>query len=82
MSHRHVEAVIGCLVSDERFRRLFQGAANQVPDDLEAAGVVLTALERNALLATPADAWTAIADSLDPRLQKASLRREDSDADV
>jgi hypothetical protein len=79
MSHRHVEVIIGRLVSDEHFRGEFRRAARRVLDNLDAAGLTLTAAERAALIDTPSASWTAMAASLDPRLQRASLRREDSD---
>ena len=82
MSRRHVEVIIGRLVSDERFRREFQGAPGRVLDDLDASGLILTTGERDALIDTPAASWTVMAANLDPRLQRASLRREDSDDHV
>jgi hypothetical protein len=74
MSHRHVEVVIGRLVTDEEFRRRFvENPANWL-DELGAAGLELTAGELSALRRTDMTTWLAFADALDPRLQKASLR--------
>lgn len=72
MSQKNVEIVIGRLATDEEVRERFL-------DDPAAAiaalrdGIELTAIEAEALAATPRQALEALAGALDPRLQKASL---------
>jgi hypothetical protein len=79
MSHRCVEQIIGRLVSDERFRRQFRDAPERLLGELAAAGIIVTASEQRALVETPPASWTEMAARLDPRLQKVSLRKEDTD---
>lgn len=78
MSQRNVEHVIGRLVTDEDFRFRFRRDPVAVIDDLIAGGTPLTALERQALLATDAAACEQLADHVDPRLQKICLRKSNS----
>jgi len=74
VSHRHLEVVIGRLVTDEEFRnRFLQHTADWV-GELVDAGLELSTAELSALRRTDATAWRALADAIDPRLQKASLR--------
>jgi hypothetical protein len=77
MSHRHLEIVIGRLVTDEAFRRRFVEKPAEWSDELAAAGLELSGAELTALRRTDASAWLAIADAIDPRLQKASLKPVD-----
>jgi hypothetical protein len=74
VSHRHVEVVIGRLVTDEEFRRRFVESPTLWLNELAEAGLELSAAELTALRQTRADAWMGLADALDPRLQKASLK--------
>lgn len=72
MSQKNVEIVIGRLATDEEARERFL-------DDPAAAiaalrdSVELSAIEAEALVATPRQPLEALARALDPRLQKASL---------
>jgi hypothetical protein len=75
MSQQTVEAVIGRLVTDEGFRRLFRNGPAAVIDELIAGGATLTAVERRALVEMDAAACERFADHVDPRLQKICLRR-------
>jgi hypothetical protein len=74
VAQRSIEVFIGRLITDEVFRGAF------IADPLAAirlfvdAGQELTQVEIAALLATPADFWDQVADTVDPRLQKASLQ--------
>ena len=77
MSHRHLEVVIGRLVTDESFRRRFVEQPTRWSDELAEAGLELSDAELTALRRTEASAWLAIADAIDPRLQKASLKPAD-----
>ena len=74
MSHRHLEVVIGRLVTDEAFRRRFVEQPAEWNAELAEAGLELGAGELTALRRTDVAAWLAIADAIDPRLQKASLK--------
>jgi hypothetical protein len=73
MSQRVVEQVVGRLVTDERFRRLFTTDATAALRELAQEGLELTPAEATALVATDRRVWDTIADRVDPRLQKASL---------
>ena len=74
MSHRHLEVVIGRLVTDEAFRRRFLEEPDIWGVALAEAGLELSSAELAALRHTDTAAWLAIADAIDPRLQKASLK--------
>jgi hypothetical protein len=74
MSQRSVELTVGRLVTDEAFRRLFRGDAIAAFRQLAEEGLELSATERAALNATDPGLWDALADGVDPRLQKISLR--------
>lgn len=73
---RHIELVIGRLVTDEDFRRAFQRDPRQTLGDAEKWGLSLSPVEVAALLATDRSLWDRIARELDARLQKASLSTE------
>ena len=74
MSQRSVEHVVGRLVTDEAFRRLFLSDAIEVFRRLAEEGLELSTHEKAALIATDPGLWDALADGVDPRLQKISLR--------
>ena len=71
---RHIERLIGRLVTDEDFRDAFQRNPQQTLIDAAAWGVDLSAIEVEAMLATDQTLWDRIATELDSRLQKASLK--------
>ncbi len=73
MSQRHVEQVIGRLMTDEGFRRRFVKDAQTTLQELERWGVELTVCERQALGAIDSRLLTLVADAIDPRLQKTDL---------
>lgn len=74
MSHRHVEVVIGRLVTDEAFRGRFISQRADWLAEISASGLELSHAELAALESTDPTAWLALADAIDPRLQKASLK--------
>ncbi len=74
MSQRAVEHVVGRLVTDERFRRLFISDTANALRELAEEGLELRPHEAAALVATDPGLWDALADSVDPRLQKISLK--------
>jgi len=65
--------VVGRLVTDERFRRLFTSDAAAALGELAEEGLELNPPEAAALIATDRGLWDAIAEGVDPRLQKVSL---------
>jgi len=74
MSQRNVEIVIGRLATDEEVRERFLEDPQAEVAALRREGLELTAIEVEALTALPAGPLEALADALDPRLQKASLK--------
>ena len=71
---RSIEILIGKLATDEEFRRAFLRDARGTLDEASEWGLALTEFEVRALLATDQSLWDRIADELDGRLQKASLK--------
>lgn len=71
---RHIELLIGRLVTDEDFRRAFERNPQQVLSNAAEWGLALSAIEVCALLATDQGLWERIAVELDSRLQKASFK--------
>jgi len=74
MSQRTVEHAVGRLVTDERFRRLFESDPAAALRELAEEGLELTSHEQAALIATDPHLWDRLADGMDPRLQKISLQ--------
>lgn len=78
MSQRSVEQVIGKLVTDEDFRRRFDQSREATLAEVVAHGLELNAIEQCALRSLDVTACARLAGCLDPRLQKISLRRIES----
>ncbi len=74
MSQRNVEMIIGRLVTDEEFRRLFRTDRERTIQEEVERGTELTRSEVAALVSTDVSVLDRVAETLDPRLQKASLR--------
>ncbi len=74
MSQANVERIVGRLVTDEDFRRAFHEEPERVVRSLADRGCELTRAEIDTLVALDPVTLEEFADSLDPRLQKASLR--------
>ena len=72
---RCIEILIGRLITDEDFRRQFIANPNAALAEAGGWGLQFSPSEIAALINTDADLWEKVADQLDPRLQKASLRR-------
>jgi hypothetical protein len=72
--HRSIEILIGRLVTDEEFRRAFRRNPGTALARASAWGLELTESEVGALLDTDHLLWDRVAQQLDARLQKASLR--------
>ena len=70
---RHIELLIGRLVTDEEFRRSFQRDPQQTLSAVADCGIRLSTVEVTALLATDQTLWDRVAVELDSRLQKVSF---------
>ena len=71
---RSIEILIGRLVTDEEFRREFQVDPDGTLRRVSECGLSLSDSEVRALVATDSTLWDRIADEVDGRLQKASLK--------
>jgi hypothetical protein len=74
VTQRSIEMVIGRLSTDEAFRQRFMDDPHLVLVELLETGTHLTHVEIAALIATDPTLWERVADAIDPRLQKASLK--------
>lgn len=72
---RSIEVLIGRLITDEDFRRLFVSDPDGVLVSASDWGLSLSQSEIAALAATDRHLWERVAEEIDPRLQKASLGR-------
>ncbi len=77
MSQKCVELIFGRLATDEELRQEFRRDPIGTLRKLSGCGVELTNAEKDALLATNGALFERLAESIDPRLQKASLRSND-----
>jgi hypothetical protein len=73
VSQQHVEQVIGRLATDQALRRSFALQPEATLSELIAAGLRLTPVECQALLAIDLEALQRLADRLDPRIQRVSF---------
>ncbi len=73
MSQKCVEMIFGKLATDEELRRRFEEDPLGTLAVLAERGFELTRAECEALAATKADLFTRLCETIDPRLQKASL---------
>ena len=73
---RSIEVLIGRLITDEDFRRLFVRDPHGVLMAADDWGLSFSQSEIAALVATDSSLWDQVADLIDPRLQKASLSQE------
>jgi hypothetical protein len=71
---RSIEIVIGRLLTDEDFRETFLGNPHQALGELLDRGTQLSLAEIAALVGIDATLWVRVAEQIDPRLQKASLK--------
>ena len=77
MTQQSVEFLIGKLVTDEELREAFQQNPRAVLMWLLRQGLQLSSLEMEALKSIEPSDLSALAELIDRRLQKASLRRRD-----
>lgn len=73
MSQRAVELIVGRLVTDEAFRARFGRDPLRALEDLARREVDLTPAEIEALAGMPGGTWDAMAELVDPRLQRVLL---------
>ena len=74
VTQRCIEMVIGRLVTDEEFRSTFVVDPHRALGELLERGTHLTHAEIAALIATDHALWGKVAEQIDPRLQKVSLK--------
>jgi len=74
MTQRSIEILIGRLLTNEALRLAFRNDATTALAEFVASGHDLTPVEVAALRATSTGAWEQVAEIIDPRLQRASLR--------
>jgi hypothetical protein len=70
MSQRHVEQVIGKLVTDESFRHRFTQNPEEALEEMQERGIDLNPCERQAIASLDPDVLSALSEILDPRIQK------------
>jgi len=71
---RSIEILIGRLITDEDFRGAFRRDPHATLEAAAEWGLALSPLEVRALVATDHTLWDRVADEVDDRLQKASLK--------
>ena len=76
MAQRIVEMLIGRLITDEQFRSDFLADPETTLIALSERGFDLSRTEIAALVNTDPTLWARVAEAIDPRLQKASLKNE------
>jgi len=74
MSQRHIEKLVGRLLTDEELRSAFIRRPAETLDSLCAAGWEISPLEREALLAEDPTVWRDLARRIPRRLQRCNLR--------
>jgi hypothetical protein len=80
VSHRTVERIIGCLLTDEALRLKFTRSPRRTLAELGEQGWELSRLETDALLATDITLWSVVAGRIDSRLRRSRLETQDDDA--
>jgi len=79
MSHRTIERVIGRLLTDEELRLKFTRSPKRTLAELGEQGWELSRVEVDALLTMEVRLWSDVADRIDPRLQRCSLKTHDEE---
>jgi hypothetical protein len=72
VSHRTVERIVGCLLTDQELRLKFTRSPRRTLAELSEQGWELSRIEVDALLATEISLWSDVAPRIDPRLQRSS----------
>ena len=73
--------MIGRLLTDEDFRQTFLSNPHLALGELLERGTRLSHSEIAALVAIDTELWVRVAEQIDPRLQKASLKPSTSDCE-
>jgi hypothetical protein len=81
MSHRTIERVIGRLLTDEELRLKFTRSPKRTLAELGEQGWELSRVEVDALLTMEVRLWSDVADRIDPRLQRCSLKTGDDEGE-
>ncbi len=81
MSHRTIERIIGRLLTDEELRLKFTRFPRGTLAELREQGWELSRLEVDALLTMEVRLWSDVADRIDPRLQRCSLKAHDDEGE-
>jgi hypothetical protein len=76
LAQRIIEMLIGRLITDEQFRHEFLQDPQATLSALSERGADLSRTEIAALVNTDPTIWARTADSIDLRLQKASLKND------
>lgn len=76
MTQRHVERLLGRLLTDEDLRTAFIRDARATLEALRDQGLDLTDAEIEAFLSKPPGTWRDMANQVPARLKKCSLRTE------
>jgi hypothetical protein len=74
VTQRSIEIVIGRLLTDEDFRETFLSNPHAALGELLDRGTQLSLAEIAALVGIDSALWVSVAEQIDPRLQKASLK--------
>lgn len=74
VTQRWIEIVLGRLLTDEEFRQTYLSDPHRALSELLERGTHLSQLEIAALIGTDSTMWDRVAEQIDPRLQKASLK--------
>jgi hypothetical protein len=74
VTQQNIEIVIGRLLTDEEFRGTFLTNPHRALGELLERGTQLSHAEIAALIGIDLTLWERVAEQIDPRLQKASLR--------
>jgi hypothetical protein len=77
MSQRTIERVIGRLLTDEELRHQFTRFPKRTLVELNEQGWELSRLEIDALLNIEVALWSEVAERIDSRLQRCSLKTHD-----
>lgn len=74
MSQRHIEKLVGRLLTDEELRSAFIRHPAETLDHLQGQGWEISAVERDALLEEDPAVWRDLARRIPSRLQRCNLR--------
>ena len=76
VAQRTIEMLIGRLITDDHFRSEFLHDPEKTLQAVCECGMELSRVEISALVSTDSTLWARTADAIDPRLQKASLKKD------